>query len=409
MKKRIQSFSVKAQGDSMFPLLQDGDLIEYRHVPFHQIKINDIILVYTGEILMTHRVIYKTRFGCVTRGDNNNLADQKLQEGQVLAKAIRFKRRGAWYEIGEVYLTQSLIYMSEIQKLETLLRIHHLEHVFIKGVLISLKYLGDIPKRIYADCDVLVKRNDYDDIVKVFKLMGYRYSVISHPFVSDKHPEDKSELNFVKKVRGVQVIFDIHLEPVFLMLQLGGMHLLYPKLEQLGNFLMSRKNSSRIKGFEYSLCSPSDQILYLALHIFHHNFTDIIRYQLLDGVIRKGASKKIWIELAQTIRVFQLEGYVYLVFIFLRKYCKTPVPKVFMDEIQPTPFKKWISNFFYRRVDVFGGDSRLKAGIERLMLIILLSPEPMGKKLLLFIHPDTIRSTFTALSLKIRSLLHRNF
>jgi signal peptidase I len=402
----MKTFRVKAQGDSMHPLLQNGDLIEYRHVPFSKIRLNDIILVYADDILMTHRVIYKTGNGCITRGDNNRREDILLQKDQVLAKAIRFKRNTMWHEISDVYLSQSTVYIHEIQKLETLLGVHKLDHVFIKGVLVSLRYVGSVPRRIYADCDILVHRDDYLKIKKIFKLLGYKYSLIDHPFVSDRNPEHKPELNFVKTIQGIPVIFDVHLEPVFLMLQLGGMNHLYPKLSLLSKYLIERGERVNIKGFRYSVCSKSDQILYLALHIFHHNYTDMIRYQLLDEVIRKCATKEVWKELKDTITTFQLEGYLHLVFILLKKYCKTPLPHSFIPSIKPSQFKIMVSAIFMKRVNVFSEDSRLKGGIERFILVFLLSPEPLWKKICIFIYPETIRSALKVLKMKI-SLMKR--
>lgn len=407
MKKSKDVFSVRAQGDSMYPLLQNGDSIEYRHTPFKSIQLNDIILVYTGDILMTHRVIYKTKGGCITRGDNNNLADTQLQKGQVLAKAIRFKRKNKWHTISEVYLSQSITYLNEIRKLETLLRSNNLKHVFIKGVLVSLKYIGNVPRRIYADCDILIERNDYSKIREIFSKLGYHYSVISHPFVSDKNPEQKPELNFVKRVNGIPVIFDVHLEPVFLMLQLGGMNLLYPRLEELGKYIINRKKTPNIHGFSYSLCSPSDQILYLALHIFHHNYTDIVRYQLLDAVVRKAGNEKVWKDITHTILSFQLDGYLYLVFILLRKYCKTPIPNSFLRMIRPNGFKKIAIDVFESQCNVFGEGSRLKAGIERFVLVFLLSPEPMWRKALLFVYPETLISIIRVIWIKAISQFHK--
>ncbi len=389
----MRSFTVKAQGNSMYPFLRNGDTIEYTHTPFKDIQLNDIILVYTEAVLMTHRVIYKTRGGCITRGDNNNSADPQLQKGQVLARAVRFKRNGVWYGVQDVYISQSMRYLQEIQKLETLFTLHNIKHVFIKGVLTSLKYVGEIPKRIYADCDVLVQRDDYLKIKEVFTLLGYRYLNIEHSFVSKKPPQSKPEINFIKKIRGLPIVFDVHFEPVFLMLQLGGMNLLYPKLQSLGCHFIEKGKDVNIKGFNYSVCSVSDQILYLALHIFHHNYTDIIRYQLLDAVIRKSATNKVWAELTHTIQSYQLNSYIYFVFVLLKKYCKTPIPRSFLSIIRPSPFKKAVTDMFSRRVDVFSGDSRLKAGVERFILIFFLSPEPFGKKLLLFVHPDVLGLT----------------
>ncbi|MFH1188855.1 MAG: nucleotidyltransferase family protein [bacterium] len=392
--KTNNRFSVKAQGNSMYPLLQDGDIIEYIQVPFHAIRLNDIILVYKNNILVTHRVIYKTKTTCITRGDNNDNADIPIQKKQILAKVVRFKRKGVWHELQEAYFAQSTLYLNEIQRLETILQFKKIPHAFLKGVLISLRYEGYIPKRIYADCDILASHNGYKQIKHVFSSLGYKPIPLANtdsvPYF--KKINQQPEVNFVKIVQGVPIVFDVHFEPVFLMSRLQALSLLYPNrlLQNLGDTLLSNTTPQHIKGFNYSLCSVPDQILYLALHIFHHNYTDSVRYQLLDTIIRKSATKKTWNDVQNTVTTYRLEGYVYTVFILLRKYFKTPIPQSFFTTICLSPFKKKISNYLIKRVDVFSQDSRMRAGIKRFILIFLFSPEPWVKKLLLFIHPEVL-------------------
>ena len=407
MKKRVPPFSVQAQGNSMYPLLQDKDTVEYIQTPFRKIQLNDIILVYVDDVLMTHRVIYKTKTSCITRGDNNATADAVIQKRRVLAKVVRFQRKGVWYGIQDVYLGQSALYLHEIQKLETVLQFQKIPHVFLKGVLVSLRYEGAIPKRIYADCDILVPHNSYKQVEKLFLLLGYKPISLadtdSVPYF--KKLDQQPEVNFIKTVQGVPVIFDVHFEPVFLMSRLRALELLYPKqlLRSLGEELISRSTPKKIKGFNYSLCSPPDQILYLALHIFHHNYTDSVRYQLLDAVIRKSVTRSarpfdfaqgdmhgLWKELEHTIKKYQLEGYAYGVFMLLKKYFKTPIPQSFISEIQPSSFKRRVSAYFLKRVDIFSQDSRVNAGISRFILIFLLSPNPLWKKLFLFFQPEVL-------------------
>jgi len=392
MRKEARIFSIKAQGDSMYPLLQDGDTVEYVRTPFYDLRLNDIVLVYDEKILVTHRVIYKTKTTCITRGDNNAKADSTVQKGKVMAKVVRFKRKGIWHGIQDVYFAQSMFYLGEIQKVETILRSQKIPHVFLKGVLISLRYEGTIPKRIYADCDVLVQRTDFRQIEKAFTLLGYKILGQSLLFSKEKR-ENKPEVSYSKVVNGVLVMFDVHFEPVFLMTQLKGMNLLYPSgmLDRLGKRIIKRGETKKIKGFNYSLCSVPDQILYLALHIFHHNYTDSVRYQLLDAVIRKNGTKNAWNDVQNTIREYRLEGYVYLAFVLLKKYFKTPIPRSFLAAIRPSHLKFQISHFVAHHVDIFSQDSRTKAGIERFMLIFLLSPEPWRRKLLLFLHPEVFQ------------------
>jgi signal peptidase I len=406
----MKTFQVRAHGDSMFPILQDKDVVEYIKIPFHTIKVNDIVLVYSKGILITHRVLYKTKYECITRGDNNITADITIQKEKIFAKVVRFKRSGTWYDIQDIYITQSALYLQEIKNLESALRLKKISHVFLKGVLISLRYENSIPKRIYADCDVLVERNDQVKITEALKTLGYELQTTS--FIHKKNTMKSPEASYVKMINGVPVVFDVHFEPVFLMTQLSGMNLLYPSklLTQLGKYILDRSEIKKIKGSNYSICSISDQILYLALHIFHHNFTDIVRYRLLDAVIRKGSltnytsRNNMWVDLANTIKIFHLEGYCYGVFLFLKKYFKTPIPQSFFIAIHPKRYMLLIINFMYPRVDVFSQNNRTVAGITRFILIFFLSPEPLWKKIMIMIYFDTVKWYILILSKKIKQL-----
>lgn len=410
IKKGVNTFSIRATGDSMYPILQDGDIIEYAQTPLSAININDIVLLLVNEKLITHRVIYKTKKTCVTRGDNNPTADHPIQRERALAKVVRFKRKGIWHGLQDIYFTQSFLYLNEIQKFAAILQLKKISHVFLKGVLISLRYEGAIPKRIYADCDILIDRKDRRETEKILNKLGYMLQTRILLSINKKNSEQLPEASYMKIIGGVPVIFDVHFEPVFLMTQLGGMNLLYPPklLKQLGNDILYRRIKAHIKGNTYSLCSVPDQIVYLALHIFHHNYTDSVRYQLLDSVIRKGATRKVWYDVEKTIITYHLQGYLYLVFILLDKYFKTPIPQSVISTIQPSLFKKSASTYLVKKKDIFSQDDRTKAGIERFILVFLLSPEPFWRKIFLIGHPTTIQLVLKIFNLKT-SIIKRTY
>lgn len=399
LDNKRQRFSIKSQGDSMYPLLQDGDIVEYESVYFKDISLNDIILVHVDHVLMTHRVIYKMKQACITRGDNNTTADIPIKSSQILGKALRFKRNNTWYKLQDTYTAQSTFYLNEIQKLETSLQFADVSHVFLKGVLISLHYLDAIPKRVYADCDLLINREDYKKTEKAFKVLGYKLRKPLLTFDSNHEKQSKPEINYAKKIDGLLVVFDVHFEPVFLMTQLDGMQFLYPKMKlmKLGEELIGRSRQYNIGGLNYPICSTSNQLLYLALHIFHHNYTDSTRYQFLDAIIRKHSTKKIWKEIQTTIHEYELEGYLYLVFILLKKHFKTPIPKEFITKITPSWIKKTVSIYYSSQIDIFSIDTQLKAGIGRFILVFLLSPNPIWTKIFLLFHPDTINALLTVI------------
>ncbi|MBI5122615.1 S24/S26 family peptidase [Candidatus Roizmanbacteria bacterium] len=81
--KRKNSFILKAEGNSMLPILHPNDVVQYRKINFKQIRINDIILVRKNKRLFTHRIIYKTDKYLVTKGNNNLESDGKIYPLQV--------------------------------------------------------------------------------------------------------------------------------------------------------------------------------------------------------------------------------------------------------------------------------------------------------------------------------------
>jgi len=103
----------------MFPLLRDGDVIDFKKILPKDIKFNDIILIYRNGVFITHRIVYVSKKYVIARGDNNKQADKQLPKESILAKAIRFKRNGIWYDIQDVYSSQSLTYIVEIRRLAT--------------------------------------------------------------------------------------------------------------------------------------------------------------------------------------------------------------------------------------------------------------------------------------------------
>jgi len=393
----------------MFPLLRDGDVIDFKKILPKDIKFNDIILIYRNGVFITHRIVYVSKKYVIARGDNNKQADKQLPKESILAKAIRFKRNGIWYDIQDVYSSQSLTYIVEIRRLATELNTAKIGHVFLKGVMISLRYESHIPQRIYSDCDILIQREQFDELKDVFKKLGYKKIV--DPTMDSLSDKESPEVSFVRIVGGIPVIFDVHLEPVFLMTKLSGMNLLYPKKERelLGEKLISQSKKVKIGGFAYSLLTPAMQILYLALHIFHHNFTDIVRLKLLDSVIRKSSKqKRIWNEFCEVIIEFSLQRYITPILFQLKTYFKTPIPKIVFTQLEMGTIGIFVNKYMISKVDIFSEEYRIKEGIYRFIFILLLSPEPLYKKLLLIIHPSTIQSIIWVIGKRTHTILGIN-
>lgn len=390
-------FQIEAQGNSMYPILKNGDVVECVKTPFSRIRVNDVIIHLKKEnIFVTHRVIYRTKHYLVTRGDNNIQADEYVYKNAVFAKVVRFSRKGQWYGIADIYMNQSVLYLREIKKLESLLQKSAVPHVFLKGVLISLRYKSTIPRRIYADCDVLIARHSFGEVRSIFERMGYR--MIGDPtlgFAPERDLYSHPEVTFLG-VQG-QVAFDLHFEPVFLSARIGSaMEFLYPqkRREQLGAVLIQNAHPFRLRGMIYPILSPIHQVLYLALHLFHHNYVDIIPYHLLAVVIKKvqRANRDMWDQLLLIIRAYDMGSYVYGVFIVLERYGLSSIPSSFIRSIRPAYMKEQIILFYLTHINLFENEQRVRAGIIRFIGSILLSPTTWWWKIIIFFHPATYYS-----------------
>lgn len=393
----------------MLPLLYTGDIIEYKRISFPKIRINDIVLTYKGDVFMTHRVTYKTNEYIITRGDNNKKADGKIYPNNIMGKVSRFKRNGAWHTIEEQYIAQSLYYLKEVKKISKKLQINNIPHVFIKGVMTSLKHNGKLPQRIYADCDLLIHREDFRKVRHIFEEAGYEFlqnqqSVI----IKSRDATPKFEGDFYKMIDTTPVYFDVHLEPVFLMTKVSGMGLLYKDSlrKQLGTHFIEQRDWILFeKGEKYPTCSITDQIIYLALHFFHHNYTDIIRLYFIHELLRTNKKKIKWDEFIHTVKQFSLGTYIYPTLLLMKKYFKTSIPTNVMRQLKLYGYKKKIVDFSLRNTDIFSEDTRLRGGVLRFILIFLLSPEPIWKKAFLFIHPDAMISLIWVITQKISAFI----
>lgn len=412
LNKNLQkkTFCIKAEGESMRPLLFTGDIIEYRKISFSQVSINDIVLTYRRGIFMTHRVIYKTDRYIITRGDNNRKADEKMFANNIMGKVLRFKRNGAWHTIEEQYIAQSMYYLKEVQRISGKLQTLNIPHVFIKGVMTSLKHYGKLPQRIYADCDLLIHREDFSTVRSIYEAEGYTFLQNQQSLVlKSKDSTPKFEGDFYKKVDTTPVYFDVHLEPVFLMTKLGGMDYLYRDTlrRELGAHFIENCDYIKFdKNERYPVCSITDQILYLSLHFFHHNLTDITRLNFLHDIVVKNKRKIDWSSFYEQVAHFSLGAYVFPVLLLLRKYYKTPIPEYLLKNIDPRGYKRKALDFAIKNNDIFSEDSRLRSGILRFILIFLVSPEPFYRKAVLLIHPSVILSVLWVVYMKIRIRLH---
>lgn len=401
-------FLRETQGTSMVPVIRPGDGLYLSPVSFDKIRLDDVIAFERINELVIHRVVYKTKTYVITRGDANEKSDGRIYENDIVGKVIDLERKGKKIDMELLYFNQSSIYLEEITKIKFLLEKYSINHVFLKGLPLYLYFEDSHPKRIYADCDLLVGKNDVRKTMKI--LEENRYVKVNIPIANTGPVAKKSrgEFSFIKRINGFPVVFDIHTEAVFVITKIGSLDALYPQVnvDKISEELLINKIPIIIYGQPFLILNSPFLIMYLALHIFNHDFRGAFRYRFLDTVIKKcRPTANDWEKIQLIINNYRLNNFVYPVFILLKKYYKTPFPGQFIRNIQPVnPLTRKLVNLLIS-TNIFDDPSRFRAGVNRFINLFLLSPNPWRKRLLVFTNLNVIYFICWALSKRLKSLL----
>jgi signal peptidase I len=404
---RLKTLPLKSTGQSMLPILRPNDIVYFKKTPFLKIKVNDLIIFKKKNQLITHRVIYKTKKYLITKGDNNPNSDDKIYPKQILGKVYQIKRNGQIFKPETFYLIQSTHYFSEIIKIKKEFDKENINYVFLKGLPLHLYFEVTHPKRLYADCDFLIDKKDFQKAEEILLKNHYQKAELHWSKTAKKMQKKELEATFYKKTNQFIITFDIHLQLVDLsIVHLGHFDELYPQklIDNLTEKFLKTKRKIKINNEPFLILDTYYLILYLALHLFHHNFTGAFRYDFLDKVIKKSKiSIKSWQEIALIIKKYQLNNFVFPVFFLLKKYYKTSVPPLFIRSIQPVnPLTRKLINKL-TKINIFNDEPRIRAGIKRFLYLFIFSPSPFWKKILIIFNPQVIFAVFWVVWKKIKN------
>jgi len=406
---RLKTLPLKSTGQSMLPILRPNDIVYFKKTPFLKIKVNDLIIFKKKNQLITHRVIYKTKKYLITKGDNNPNSDGKIYPKQILGKVYQIKRNGQIFNPETFYLIQSTHYFSEIIKIKKKFDKENINYVFLKGLPLHLYFEGTHPKRLYADCDVLIDKKDFQKAEEILLKNHYQKAELHWSKTAKKLQKKELEATFYKKNNQFIITFDIHLQLVDLsIVHLGHFNELYPQklIDNLTEEFLKTKRKIKINNEKFLILNTCYLILYLSLHLFHHNFTGSFRYDFLDKVIKKSKiSIKKWQDIAVIIKKYQLNKFVFPVFFLLKKYYKTSVPPLFIRSIQPiNPLTRKLINKL-TKINIFNDEPRIRAGIKRFLYLFIFSPSPFWKKILIIFNPQVIFAVLWVIWKKIKNFM----
>ncbi|NMB84070.1 signal peptidase I [Candidatus Roizmanbacteria bacterium] len=388
-KNRRKRFFVKAEGNSMLPLLKSGDIVYYEKIKFEHIKIDDLVLFYKKDQYFTHRVIYKTKKYLITKGDNNLISDGKIYPDKVMARVVDIKRNGQIFNVENLYLIQSSFYMAELSDLCEKLTDRGIEYAIIKGLPLHLYYEKHHPRRIYADCDFLIRKSQFSDFDRLLKDKGFVMvdGGLLLP-VFERIKQAKDDLIYTKKHGRFDIVLDVHFEPEFTNTRIGNIEAFYPGelLKSLSQKFLSSKKKITINDNDFFILDDDVLIIYLLLHLFNHGFKGTYRINFIDRVIRKNRlGKNGWLKVLAFIEEYRLNNFVGPGFALLKKYYQTPIPDFFLKKLSTPPgLLKTVSktNIY---INYRAPDEILKNSLgERFWTLFRFSPQPLWKKITAF-------------------------
>ncbi len=378
----------------MFPVLLDRDVISIEKQNFRNLKVNDIISVKKEGQIFTHRIIYKHLSYVITRGDNNLTSDGKVYPSSILGIVEKVTRivgkQKRVININDIYLFQSTLYFQEIVKTKNTFEKEKIAYVFLKGLPLHLFYEGHHAKRIYSDCDILINKKDLYKVIRILKRLEFNISDTSYSKLQKKLKSRDMEITFYKIINNIPVYLDIHLEAVFLLTQIGNLNSLYQNqlTIEFTKKLLVEHRSIRVLNQDFKILSPENLIVYLMLHLFHHNFTGTYRYDLLVKILK--TEKINYDDLAELIEEFKINNFIYPVLLLLQKYYQFNMPLKFLNHIKP---KKDVMNEIKKDLvgtNIFNEDYRVASGVKRFKILYALSPRSEIRKLFIFTNLEVI-------------------
>lgn len=92
--RRFGEMRFRANGTSMLPSVQPGDVLTVRREAAGGLRSGEIILAQRGRQLVAHRIVGKKGRSLITRGDSLTENDAPFEESQVLGRVVAVTRGG---------------------------------------------------------------------------------------------------------------------------------------------------------------------------------------------------------------------------------------------------------------------------------------------------------------------------
>jgi len=397
--KKEKQFSLKSEGESMLPILQPNDIVFFKKTNFARLKINDIVLVYKNKTGFTHRIIYKNRLHIITKGDNNLQSDGSVYPKQILARVYQIKRGGEIFHPDRLYLLQSTFYFQEIVRIKQSFEKNGIDFVFLKGLPLHLYYEGSHPRRIYADCDILVNKKFKKKVASILEKFHYKTSVPSHYKDFQKFiGKELQEITYFKYVNQLPVLFEIHFN---VKIMARNLKIPFPSLKKDLNAIthefLSHKQMVKIHQSKFPILGLNDLILYLLIHFFADGLSGIHKLLLIKSIVNsKNKSSLDWGKIMIQAKKYGMLRFIIPGIYFMKVYFHINTPLWILKKNYPNDFfyTMAILGALYGNIDIFNSRFVWQQRVRKAALIFFLYRDNALKKAFSLLQPQLLLHLF---------------
>lgn len=93
-----QKIRIVLKGDSMKPVLRDGDILTLKRLGKQNLFLGDIVLAIWNDKFVLHRIVLIKKNTVFLAGDNNLIQIEKVNRQNVLAKVYQYSRAGKGFK-----------------------------------------------------------------------------------------------------------------------------------------------------------------------------------------------------------------------------------------------------------------------------------------------------------------------
>ncbi len=377
----------------MLPLISPKDKITIASST--KFEVDDVVVFYRDGRLTAHRIIYQSpdRAYFVTKGDNNLKSDGKIRKNQILGKIAN---------LSPIYLSQSISYLEELTKLCQVIANQKIKYVILKGLPVRLFFEEKPPQRLYLDADILIDKGSFTKSADILTNLGFR-EVKSEVFGQEM--KNSLQVNFIKNTKPFPVVIDLHIEAAVGFTKIPELNRLLGNYAQITRFFLNSGQKVKENGKVFSILKKEALLLYLLLHLFHHNFQGSHRMQFIDALAR--TQNLDWNKITRDTKKLRIQSLIFPAAAIVKKYYQTPFSDKFIKSISSKLGVRLISLAISGLISPFDKGSRNCEAFKRFIFLLLLSGASFSTKIKTIVYSIKFFffSTFTKSSKSFKAVL----